>query len=158
MRATVWRWISATLRPAVRARIASLLATRSVAIRPGATPLRRTGAISPMSDLMSPTSPGRSTLEVTSPGIGSRTLLERMTQMAGPRPVCKCGRAALSCQDRGDCSPEPAAGASDERPRSGKSEIHHCLLSRSQGRLKRGDVRHNPEPVSYTHLTLPTIY
>src|SRR6478672_7684257 len=82
MRAMVWRVTSSTGSPVIRARAVSISMSRSVAIRPGAMPLIRTGTISSTSDLMRPASPGRSRFEADSPGIGSRAELDRMTGVA----------------------------------------------------------------------------
>ena len=88
-------------RPARRGR-SSRVAVRSVATRPGAMPLMRTGAISGTSDLIRPASPGRSRFDVVSAGIGSRTDDERMTQIgaAGSRLADSDGSAARSSRTR----------------------------------------------------------
>ena len=128
MRAIVWRSISSTGRPVVRARAASIWAIRSVARRPGARPLIRTGTISSTSDLMRPASPGRSRLEVVSPGIGSRAELDRMTRIAGSRPARRWGRAARSSRIALHSVPSMAAcqaasSSSSKRPGGGPPEL-----------------------------------
>ena len=91
--------------PVRAAAAASIWAIRSVATRPGAMPLMRTGAISAVSDLMRPASPGRSRLDVVRPGIGSRADDDRMTRMAGAVARAQVGQGAA---DQPDGAPQRA--------------------------------------------------
>ncbi len=94
MRPIIASRIASGVAPVRDAVAASTWAMRSVATRPGARPLIRIGAISAVSDLISPASPGRMRLDVVRPGMGSRAEDDRMTRMAGRSLARRCGRAA----------------------------------------------------------------
>jgi hypothetical protein len=96
MRAIVAARIASVSVPVRRAAASSISAIRAVLMRPGAMPLIRTGAISSISDLMSPASPGRIRFDAVRPGTGSRAVDDRMTRIAGRSLVRRCGSAALT--------------------------------------------------------------
>ena len=128
---------------------ASSVAMRSVATRPGAMPLMRTGAISGTSDLISPTRPGRIRLDVVSAGIGSRADEDRMTRIAGAIALaqvrqCRADRAARRTRAfHRSPAARPRRSRSSNLPGGGPPELTSSSVQAAEG-LHRGRRRQRP--------------